>query len=53
MIDAGLIPVAIARAQLVQPHESIKEDWENAIFKDLNNHSPSFSWNRFLYSLVP
>jgi len=49
----GMIPKAIAEAKKVQPANLVKLDWERAIYKDLENPDPKFSWRNWLSGLVP
>ena len=49
----GLIPLAIKRAEEVQPCEEIKPYWEGAIIRDLENHDIRFSWRNFISSITP
>ena len=49
----GIIPRAIYEAQQVNPCDEIKEKWQEAIIKDVNNPDIRFSWRNFINSLLP
>jgi len=49
----NLIPKAIYLAQMRKPCAEIKEKWESAITKDVNDPNPRFCWHQFLTGMIP
>ena len=49
----GLIPRAIYLATLTRPAPEVQPFWQGAIYADLENHDPRFSWRNFLSTMTP